>query len=67
MPGQIMLLISRIILHIIGQKEKGIYQIKLTNLDSGNEITDSFEVRDSVPFEIERIGSTRIWQKRHTK
>ena len=44
-------------------EEKGIYQIKLTNLDSGNEITDSFEVRDSVPFEIERIGSTRIWPK----
>jgi len=41
--------------------EPGIYQIKLTNLDNGYEITDSFEVRDSVPFDIERIGPTRIY------
>ena len=39
----------------------GIYQMKLTNLDNGYEISDSFEVRDSVPFDIERIGPTRIY------
>ncbi len=41
--------------------EVGIYQIKLTNLDTGYEIHDSFEVRHSVPFDIERIGPTRIY------
>lgn len=39
----------------------GIYQMKLTNLDSGYEIEDSFEVRGSVPFDVERIGPTRIY------
>jgi hypothetical protein len=39
----------------------GIYQMKLTNLDNGYEIEDSFEVRDSVPFDVERIGPTRIY------
>ncbi|MFH1657061.1 MAG: helix-turn-helix domain-containing protein, partial [bacterium] len=39
----------------------GIYQMELTNLDTNYEITDSFEVRDSVPFDIERIGPTRIY------
>ena len=39
----------------------GIYQMKLTNLDNSYEITDSFEVRDSLPFDIERIGPTRIY------
>lgn len=41
--------------------EAGIYQMKLTNLDNGYEITDSFEVRESVPFDVERIGPTRIY------
>jgi hypothetical protein len=39
----------------------GTYQMKLTNLDNGYEIEDSFEVRDSVPFDVERIGPTRIY------
>jgi len=41
--------------------ETGVYQTKLTNLDNGYEITDSFEVRDSVSFDVERIGPTRIY------
>jgi len=41
-------------------KEPGSYKIKLTNLDNGYEIEDSFEVREKVPFEIERRGATRI-------
>ncbi len=41
--------------------ELGIYDIKLTNLDNGYEITDSFEVWQKVPFEVERIGPTRIY------
>jgi len=41
--------------------ETGEYQMRLTNLDSGYEISDSFEVRQSVPFDIERIGPTRIY------
>ncbi|MCX6224754.1 MAG: hypothetical protein NTV01_08400 [Bacteroidia bacterium] len=41
--------------------ETGIYQMKLTNLDNGYEISDSFEARESVPFDIERIGPTRIY------
>ena len=41
--------------------EAGTYQMILTNLDNGYEITDSFEVRDSVPFDVERIGPTRIY------
>ncbi len=40
--------------------ESGTYQLKLTNLDNGYEITDSFEVQESVPFEVERVGATRI-------
>jgi hypothetical protein len=39
----------------------GKYEMKLTNLDNGYEVTDYFEVRESVPFEIERIGPTRIY------
>ncbi|MBU4481042.1 hypothetical protein KKH59_01865 [Patescibacteria group bacterium] len=39
----------------------GIYEMKLTNLDNGYEIEDSFEVRESVPFDVERIGPTRIY------
>ncbi len=42
-------------------RESGIYQMTLTNLDNGYEITDSFEVREDVPFDIERIGPTRIY------
>ncbi|MDD5164295.1 MAG: DUF2341 domain-containing protein [Patescibacteria group bacterium] len=41
--------------------EAGTYVTTLTNLDNGYEITDSFEVRDSAPFEVERIGPTRIY------
>lgn len=41
--------------------EPGIYQMKLTNLDTGYKIEDSFEVRESAPFEVERIGPTRIY------
>ena len=41
--------------------EPGIYEMKLKNLDNGYEIEDSFEVRDAVPFDIERIGPTRIY------
>lgn len=40
--------------------EIGIYQMKLTNLDNGYEIEDSFEVRDFVSFDVERISATRI-------
>jgi|GEM_PF-5984195 len=39
----------------------GIYNVKLTNLENGYQIFDSFEVRDSVPFDIERFGPTRIY------
>ena len=39
----------------------GKYEMTLTNLDTGFEITDYFEVQESVPFEIERIGPTRIY------
>jgi hypothetical protein len=41
--------------------EPGIYEMKLKNLDNSYEIKDSFEVRESVPFDIERIGPTRIF------
>ncbi|MFC1663962.1 hypothetical protein ACFL0A_02505, partial [Patescibacteria group bacterium] len=41
----------------------GIYQIKLTatTFNGTREINDQFEVRDWVPFDIERIGPTRIY------
>jgi len=39
----------------------GVYHMKLTNLDNGYEISDSFEVRGSVVFEVERTGPTRIY------
>jgi hypothetical protein len=39
----------------------GIYFMRLTNLDTDYQITDYFGVRDSVPFDIERIGPTRIY------
>lgn len=38
----------------------GTYQIKLKNLDNNFEISDSFEVKESLPFEIERVAATRI-------
>jgi hypothetical protein len=43
--------------------ETGQYQIKLTakTKEGTFEIYDSFEARDFVPFEIERIGPTRIY------
>ena len=37
----------------------GLYQLKLINLDNGYQIEDSFEVKDSLPFEVERIAATR--------
>jgi len=39
----------------------GAYQMKLKNLDTGYEIIDSFEVREEVSFDVERIGPTRIY------
>ncbi|KPJ56968.1 hypothetical protein AMJ49_02905 [Parcubacteria bacterium DG_74_2] len=42
-------------------EETGVYQMKFTNLDTGHEISNSFEVREWVPFDVERIGPTRIW------
>jgi len=42
-------------------QEIGKYKIILTNLDNGYNITSTFEVRESVPFDIERIGPTRIY------
>jgi hypothetical protein len=43
--------------------ETGQYQIKLTakTKEGTFEIYDSFDARDFVPFEIERIGPTRIY------
>jgi hypothetical protein len=41
--------------------EAGNYEIKLTNLDNGYEVLDSFKVEETVPFDIERIGPTRIY------
>ncbi|MFZ2414530.1 MAG: LamG domain-containing protein [Minisyncoccia bacterium] len=42
-------------------EEIGTYQMKLVNLDNNFQITSSFVVKESVPFEIERIGPTRIY------
>jgi len=43
--------------------ETGEYQIKLTAVTKNGsyEITDGFEVKESVPFDVERIGPTRIY------
>ncbi len=41
--------------------EIGTYQMKLINLDNDYEISDSFKVRQSVSFEVERVGPTRIY------
>ncbi|MCK5341860.1 MAG: hypothetical protein KAR20_00570, partial [Candidatus Heimdallarchaeota archaeon] len=39
----------------------GTYNMKLINLDTGHEIEDSFEVKNEVAFEVERVGPTRIY------
>jgi hypothetical protein len=39
----------------------GLYQMTLTNLDNNYQVTDQFEVKESVPFVVERIGPTRIY------
>jgi hypothetical protein len=39
----------------------GKYTMLLTNLDNGFEMEDSFEVRENVPFVVERKGPTRIY------
>ncbi len=41
----------------------GVYQLNLTATTKNGtySTTDSFEVRDGIPFEIERIGPTRIY------
>ncbi len=41
--------------------EAGVYEMKLTNLNNGYEIVDFFEVKKSIPFEVERIGPSRIY------
>ena len=38
----------------------GTYTTTLTNRDTGHSIDDSFEVRDVLPYSVERIGATRI-------
>ncbi|MCX6792636.1 MAG: autotransporter-associated beta strand repeat-containing protein [Candidatus Falkowbacteria bacterium] len=45
--------------------DPGVYDMTLQKIDPNNgsviyEIKDSFEVKDSLPFEVERIGATRI-------
>jgi hypothetical protein len=39
----------------------GVYYMRLVNEDTGFEILDSFEVQESVPFVVERVGPTRIY------
>jgi hypothetical protein len=41
----------------------GAYQLKLTarTANGSKSVSDQFEVRESVPFEVERIGPTRIY------
>jgi len=41
--------------------EAGIYKMELTNLGNGYKTADYFEVKESMPFEIERLGPTRIY------
>ena len=43
------------ILHHAGE-----YTVTLTNKDTGHSIDDIFEVRDVLPYSIERVGATRI-------
>jgi len=38
----------------------GTYKMSLTNLDNNFQIDDQFEVRETLPFEVERVGATRI-------
>ena len=40
--------------------QPGVYEIKLSNLGNGYEITDSFQVEADVPFIIARSAATRI-------
>jgi len=42
-------------------KKPGTYQMALKNLNTGYEITDFFEAQNSVSFDVERIGPTRIF------
>lgn len=41
--------------------KEGSYNMKLINLDTGQEIKDSFEVKDRISFAVERTGPTRIY------
>lgn len=40
--------------------EVGTYQLELLNRGSGDRLTDTFEVRASLPYSLERVGPTRI-------
>ena len=40
---------------------EGVYQMRLTNKINKYSIQDSFHVTDSLPYEVERIGPTRIY------
>jgi len=39
---------------------EGTYDVIVTNLDNDFEIADQFEVIKKLPFEVERVGATRI-------
>jgi len=41
-------------------EEEGAYTLTLTNTRTGFSITDTFDAKDFVPYDIERIGATRI-------
>ncbi len=41
--------------------EQGLYQLRLVNLDNDFAIDDHFEVLVDQPFEVQRVGPTRIW------
>jgi hypothetical protein len=47
----------------------GTYKVKLVRLDGSqniaSQVSDSFEVRESVPYVIERVGPTRIYPLAH--
>ena len=47
----------------------GTYKVKLVRFDQNDnvasQVTDTIEVRESVPFEIERVGPTRIYPIAH--
>jgi len=38
----------------------GTYHMTLVNILNGYQITDTFEARENIPFEVSRIGATRI-------